>query len=63
MSDQIQTREKLLDKLGENTREFIARVILSNQKIANELQISTTDLQCVNIIELLGGEVTPGQNS
>ncbi len=61
MSDQIQTREMLLDKLGENTREFIAKVILSNQKIANELQISTIDLQCVNIIELLGGEATPGQ--
>jgi len=61
MSKSTQTREKLLKDLGEKGREFIARIILSNQKIAEELKINTVDLQCLSIIELLGGTAKPSE--
>lgn len=61
MIKSIQTREEILKKLKEKNRQFIVSIILSNQKIAEELQIKTIDLQCLNIIELLEEESTPGR--
>ena len=61
MSKNVQTREELLKSLGEKGREFIAKVILSNQKIAEELKINTIDLQCLSVIELLGGAAKPSE--
>jgi DNA-binding MarR family transcriptional regulator len=61
MSNPVQTRKELLKDLGKKGREFIARVILSNQKIAEQIGINTIDLQCLNMIDLLGGEAKPGE--
>lgn len=57
------TREELIINLEEKQRQFIANIILSNQKIAEELKINTIDLQCLNIIEMLGGEAKPSEIS
>ena len=61
MINPVQTREELLKDLEEKGREFIARVILSNQKIAAKLKINTIDLQCLNMIDILGGETKPSE--
>lgn len=61
MSDSTKTREELLEDLGEKGREFVVRVILSNQKISERLKINTMDLQCLNVIDLLGGAAKPGE--
>ena len=63
MTDPTQTREELIRNLKDKQRQFIANIILSNQKIAERLKINTIDLQCLNIIEMLGGEATPNQIS
>ncbi len=61
MSNYIEKREELLNELMDQTRAFIARAILFNQIIADEFQIKTIDLQCINIIELLKDDATPGK--
>ncbi len=61
MSNPVQTREELMKNLEGKEREFIARVILANQKIAAKLKINNIDLQCLNMIDILGGEAKPGE--
>ena len=63
MLNPVQTRKELIRNLGEKQRQFIANIILSNQKIAEQLKINTIDLQCLNIIEMLGGEAKPNEIS
>jgi DNA-binding MarR family transcriptional regulator len=41
-------------------RHFIARAILNNQKVAEQVGLHVTDLQCINILDLLG-PLKPGQ--
>jgi MarR family transcriptional regulator, organic hydroperoxide resistance regulator len=41
-------------------RHFIARAILNNQKVAERVGLHVTDLQCVNILDLLG-PLRPGE--
>lgn len=41
-------------------RHFIARAILNNQQIATRAGLNLTDMQCLNILELLG-PLKPGQ--
>ena len=40
-------------------RRFIAGTILFNQKVADHTGLHLTDMQCINLLELLG-PVTPG---
>jgi len=35
-------------------RHFIARAILNNQRIAEQAGLHVTDLQCINILDLMG---------
>jgi DNA-binding MarR family transcriptional regulator len=41
-------------------RRFIAGAILFNQKVADHVGLHLTDMQCVNLLDLLG-PVTPGR--
>src|SRR5580698_8166715 len=41
-------------------RRFIAGTILFNQKVADRAGLHLTDMQCINLLELLGA-VTPGK--
>ena len=41
-------------------RRFIAGAIFSNQKIADQVGLHSTDMQCINLLDLLG-PVTPGK--
>jgi len=41
-------------------RRFIAGAILFNQKVADRVGLHLTDMQCVNLLDLLG-PVTPGR--
>ena len=39
---------------------MLAGAILFNQKVADELGLNATDLQCLNLLELQGS-LTPGE--
>jgi DNA-binding MarR family transcriptional regulator len=41
-------------------RQFIAGSILNNQQIADRLGLRLTDMQCINVLDLLGPS-TPGE--
>lgn len=41
-------------------RHFIAGVILYNQRVADQLGMHATDMQCVHLLELMG-PLTPGR--
>jgi MarR family transcriptional regulator, organic hydroperoxide resistance regulator len=41
-------------------RHFIAGVILYNQRVADELGMNPTDMQCIHLLELMG-PLTPGK--
>ncbi len=41
-------------------RHFIARAILNNQRVAEQVGLHVTDLQCINILDLLG-PLRPGE--
>jgi DNA-binding MarR family transcriptional regulator len=41
-------------------RQFIAGSILSNQQIADRVGLRLTDMQCINVLELMGSS-TPGE--
>lgn len=53
-------RATLHASLFGHIRRFIAGAILFNQKVADRAGIPLTDMQCLNILELLG-PVTPGK--
>jgi DNA-binding MarR family transcriptional regulator len=41
-------------------RQFIAGSVLSNQQIADRVGLRLTDMQCINVLELMGPS-TPGE--
>lgn len=53
-------RRVLEDSLIREIRYFIAGAILFNQTVADRFHLRLTDMQCLNILELLG-PVTPGK--
>lgn len=53
-------RAALHSSLVRHIRHFIAGAILYNQKVADRVGLHLTDMQCLNILELLG-PVTPGK--
>jgi len=55
-----ENRLALHSELVAQIRRFIAGAILFNQKVADHVGLHLTDLQCVNLLDLLGA-VTPGK--
>lgn len=53
-------REALHRELVGQIRLFIAGTILFNQKVAERTGLHLTDMQCINLLEMLG-DVTPGK--
>jgi MarR family transcriptional regulator, organic hydroperoxide resistance regulator len=53
-------REDVLQRLEQGVRRMLAGAILFNQKVADELGLNATDLQCLNLLELQGS-LTPGE--
>ena len=47
-------------QLEREVRRMLAGAILFNQKVAEELKLNVTDLQCLNLLDLQG-ELTPGE--
>jgi DNA-binding MarR family transcriptional regulator len=54
-------RAELTDQITAELRAFIARTILRNQEVADELGLHPVDLQCLNLITLAREPLTPGQ--
>jgi DNA-binding MarR family transcriptional regulator len=54
-------RDELTDQITVELRAFIARTILRNQEVADELGLHPVDLQCLNLITLAREPLTPGQ--
>jgi DNA-binding MarR family transcriptional regulator len=54
-----ESRQEILERLEQGVRRMLAGAILFNQKVADELGLNATDLQCLNLLELQGS-VTPG---
>lgn len=46
--------------INEEVRRFIANAILFNLKVADEVNLNGTDMQCLNLLELQGS-ATPGE--
>ena len=42
-------------------RRFLANGILFNTRVAEALGMNTTDMQCLHLIQLAGGAMTPGE--
>jgi DNA-binding MarR family transcriptional regulator len=59
MSLSTENRRLLHAELVAQIRRFIAGTILFNQKVADHAGLHLTDMQCINLLELLG-PVTPG---
>ena len=51
---------KLMESLNREVRRFIAGAILFNLKVAAEVGLNGTDMQCLNLLELQGS-ATPGE--
>jgi len=60
MSTSTRQRDALHASLIRHIRQFIAGAILFNQKVAEETGLSLTDMQCMNVLDLLGPS-TPGK--
>ena len=54
-----ENRQALHEAIVHEIRRFIAGAILHNQKVADEVGLHLTDLQCINVLEL-AGPTTPG---
>src|ERR1700691_4076804 len=52
-------RAELLQRLEHGVRRMLAGAILFNQKVADDLGLNATDLQCLNLLELQDAS-TPG---
>ncbi len=50
----------LLRSIEHEVRRFIAAAILTNERIARQLGLNGTDLQCLNLLDLRGS-ATPGE--
>ncbi len=55
-----ENRAALSQAMVHQIRHFIAATILFNQKVADQAGLRLTDMQCINILELLG-PTTPGE--
>jgi MarR family transcriptional regulator, organic hydroperoxide resistance regulator len=55
-----ENRPALNAELVGQIRRFIAGTILFNQKVADRVGLHLTDMQCINLLDLLG-PVTPGK--
>ena len=51
---------KLVESLTAEVRRFIAGAMLFNLKVADEVGLNGTDMQCLNLLELQGS-ATPGE--
>ena len=51
---------KLVESLTAEVRRFIAGAILFNLKVADQVGLNGTDMQCLNLLELQGS-ATPGE--
>ena len=56
MSNKKSTAAALVHQL----RHFIAGVILYNQRVADQVGMNSTDMQCIHLLELMG-PLTPGK--
>jgi MarR family transcriptional regulator, organic hydroperoxide resistance regulator len=54
MAVSTKNRELLHPELVSQIRHFIAGTILFNQKVAESVGLHLTDMQCMNVLELLG---------
>ncbi|HEY9142060.1 MAG TPA: MarR family transcriptional regulator [Bryobacteraceae bacterium] len=61
MALSTENRALLHAELVIQIRRFIAGTILFNQKAADRAGLHLTDMQCINLLELLGGSTTPGK--
>lgn len=61
MALSTENRALLHAELVIQIRRFIAGTILFNQKVADRAGLHLTDMQCINLLELLGGSTTPGK--
>src|SRR5271155_5476434 len=55
-----ENRSVLHAKLVAQIRQLIAGSILFNQKVADRVGLHLTDMQCINLLDLVGA-VTPGK--
>lgn len=55
-----ENRAALYEEVVHQIRHFIAGTILFNQKVADKVGLHLTDMQCINLLELLG-PTTPGE--
>jgi DNA-binding MarR family transcriptional regulator len=60
MATSTGNRRVLHAELVGQIRHFIAGTILFNQRVAERFRLHLTDMQCMNILELLGA-ATPGK--
>jgi DNA-binding MarR family transcriptional regulator len=60
MTMSTENRTALHAAMFGHIRHFIAATILFNQKIADQAGLHLTDMQCINLLDLLG-PVTPGK--
>jgi MarR family transcriptional regulator, organic hydroperoxide resistance regulator len=60
MAMSTENRPALHAEIVGQIRRFIAGTILFNQKVADRAGLHLTDMQCINLLELLG-PVTPGK--
>jgi DNA-binding MarR family transcriptional regulator len=60
MAMSTQNRRALHARLVAQIRTCIAGAILFNQKVADQVGLHLTDMQCINLLDLLG-PVTPGK--
>jgi DNA-binding MarR family transcriptional regulator len=54
MSSPSRNRTALQTRMIEQLREFSAGTILFNQKVAERVGLHLTDMQCMNLLDLLG---------
>jgi MarR family transcriptional regulator, organic hydroperoxide resistance regulator len=59
MALSTENRSELHAAMVAHIRHFIAATILFNQKVADRAGLHLTDMQCINLLDLLG-PVTPG---
>jgi len=60
MSSPNRHRTSLQTRMIDQLREFSAGTILFNQKVAERVGLHLTDMQCMNVLDLLGTS-TPGK--
>ncbi|HTV04650.1 MAG TPA: MarR family transcriptional regulator [Acidobacteriaceae bacterium] len=56
----MSTKKSTAAALVHQLRHFIAGVILYNQRVAEQVGMNPTDMQCIHLLELMG-PLTPGK--